>query len=132
MFRRLGTQRLKRYLLVVFLLFDEILILGGSIFLLSLLGIFIPIDLLIVLVVFVGVLSYGMYWWVAPLERPPAMGSESLVGQDGKVYTPLTPHGLVKVGGEIWRASSSMGNINAGETVIITKVEGLTLEVKRK
>lgn len=128
----LGMQKLKRYLLVVFLLFDEILILGGSIFLLSLFGIFVPLDLLIVLVIFVGVLSYLMYRWLAPLERPPAMGSETLVGQEGEVYTPLTPYGLVKVKGEIWRAYSSAGSIGARETVIVTKVDGLTLQVKRK
>jgi membrane protein implicated in regulation of membrane protease activity len=39
---------------------------------------------------------------------------------------------MVFVEGELWTATSEAGRIEAGEEVIVTKVEGLKLKVNKK
>jgi len=57
------------------------------------------------------------------------VGVETLVGKTGSVITPLTPEGQVKVDGEIWQARSRHG-ASVGETVLVTAVDRLTLDVE--
>jgi len=45
------------------------------------------------------------------------------------VITALAPHGQVKVDGVIWEAHAAAG-ARVGETVRITSIEGLMLEVE--
>ncbi len=77
--------------------------------------------------IFVFVISAGLR---AQL-RPPATGSEGLIGEVAMARTPLDPEGQVFVHGELWRAVSDAGRIGEGERVRIVGVEGLTLRVTR-
>jgi membrane-bound serine protease (ClpP class) len=58
-------------------------------------------------------------------------GSEALLGQEGVVTSDLALRGTVRVGGEEWSAIAEVGPIEAGETVEVLAVEGLTLRVHR-
>ncbi len=65
--------------------------------------------------------------------RKPVSGAEALVGATAIVYAPLIPRGTVFLEGEIWNATLPEGEqAEAGEEVIITKVDGLKLTVVRK
>ncbi len=57
------------------------------------------------------------------------VGVQTLVGQTAEVITSLAPTGQVKVDGAIWEARSQM-EARAGESVLITGIDGLTLEVE--
>jgi membrane-bound serine protease (ClpP class) len=59
-------------------------------------------------------------------------GKEDLRGKIAVVKQPLDPEGIVSYEGELWRARSGSGKIEAGEEVIITRVNGLKLSVTRK
>jgi membrane-bound serine protease (ClpP class) len=62
---------------------------------------------------------------------PTRSGSEVLLGQDGVATSDLTLRGTVRVGGEDWSAIAEVGPIEAGETVEVIGVEGITLRVHR-
>lgn len=62
-------------------------------------------------------------------RRRASVGVETLVGASASVISPLAPDGQVKVNGEIWEAHSER-EAQAGQTVRITAVNGLTLEVE--
>lgn len=65
-------------------------------------------------------------------RRPPATGSESLIGARAVVRQALEPEGMVFVQGELWRARAETGPIGVGERVIVTGQEGLTLRVTKE
>ena len=54
------------------------------------------------------------------------------MGKTAVAQTALNPKGTVLAEGEIWAAIAEEGEIEPGEEVIITKVEGLKLRVVRK
>lgn len=67
----------------------------------------------------------------------PATGAEGLIGKKGPVRVPLTsaslkaPYsGMVLVAGELWHAKSEE-EVDVGEPVVVTRVEGVTLHVKK-
>ncbi|MBN1999959.1 nodulation protein NfeD [candidate division KSB1 bacterium] len=60
----------------------------------------------------------------------PTTGKEGLVGEIGTTVTPLTPQGQVKIHGEIWQAICNE-KININEAIIVNKVNGLLLYVKK-
>lgn len=65
-------------------------------------------------------------------ETRPSNADE-LIGKEAIVLEKIKPHfsGLVKVGGEVWKASSEQ-EIADGSLVQIVKVEGTRLIVKKK
>jgi len=56
-------------------------------------------------------------------------GEQGMVGEIGVVTTPLNPAGKVFVQGEIWDAVAA-SNIEAGQRVVVRKVENLVLQVE--
>ena len=57
----------------------------------------------------------------------------SLLGEVGTITAELAPRGIVQVGNETWTAASEYGNVIAvGESVRVTKVDGLILTVSRQ
>ena len=65
------------------------------------------------------------------LPRAPAapVGTQSLVGAEGKTLSAMTPTGIVRVNNETWTAQSLSGPLPAGAPVHVVKVEGLRLFV---
>ena len=65
-------------------------------------------------------------------RRQASTGREELVGKTALVKVALEPEGTVFLKGERWTAISESGQVKPGETVIITKVDGLTLYVTKR
>jgi membrane protein implicated in regulation of membrane protease activity len=78
-----------------------------------------------------GLLGLGeLYLWNRTVRgRRKVVGVHRLVGQIGKVRVTCRPVGQVFVAGELWRAHCAEG-ADAGESVRVTSVNDLTLDVK--
>jgi membrane protein implicated in regulation of membrane protease activity len=70
------------------------------------------------------------FWIWLSRRRRVVVGAEALVGAEAVVVTPCRPEGQVRVEGELWRARCEAG-ADAGDTVRITAIHELTLEVAR-
>ena len=68
---------------------------------------------------------------IRALYRPAVTGEAAMVGRLGVARSPLAPDGRVLIDGELWRAVSPEGRIEAGEPVQVTAIDGLTLKVSR-
>jgi len=72
-------------------------------------------------------------WAVLPsFRRRKVTGSEGMMGLECETVERLAPIGMVRVEGEYWKAKSVDGDILIGETVEITGMTRLVLEVRRK
>jgi len=98
--------------------------------LLPLLGVNIPIWGVILLMGAYGV-KEGIIYRISAraLQRKSVVSLEGMVGCYGKASTPLAPDGYVRVKGELWRASSTGPNIDDGDEIVVTDINGLTLFV---
>jgi len=65
---------------------------------------------------------------IKALQRKTTTGSEGIIGEVGVVRSRLAPRGQVFLCGELWNAESEEP-VEAGDSVRVTKVEGLTLKV---
>ena len=65
-------------------------------------------------------------------RRQVATGTEGLVGKIAIAQTELAPKGTVLVEGEHWMASVDDGEVEPGEEVTVTEVDGLKLVVTKK
>jgi membrane-bound serine protease (ClpP class) len=64
------------------------------------------------------------------LKQKPAVGREALVGQVGRVKTPLRPDGMIWIEGALWKATAEGVPIDAGRRVEVVEVDGLRLFVR--
>ena len=64
-------------------------------------------------------------------QRKISAGVEELIGRKAEVKVALTPKGVVFIDDERWTGISESGNVEAGEDVIVTRVEGMVLYVKK-
>ena len=77
-------------------------------------------------------LSISSLWYFARKSRDIRVESRSsqLIGMVGVVQTSLDPTGTVQVASELWTADSDSGEtIEAGESVIVSEVDGVKLKV---
>ena len=63
------------------------------------------------------------------LRRRPQLGTPGLIGKIGVVRESLAPTGQIAIQGELWRAVAQGGAVEAGTTVRVVDVDGLTLKV---
>jgi membrane-bound serine protease (ClpP class) len=92
-------------------------------------GINIPLWGLILLMIALGAYTYITYrLGKKALDKKPIVSPDTIVGSKCKATTLLAPQGYVRVGGELWRASSS-STIRPGEEAIVVGREGITLLV---
>lgn len=61
----------------------------------------------------------------------PITGGEGIIGEEGEVLARLEPEGMVRVHGELWKATSISGRIEPGERVKVTALHNLTLVVEQ-
>jgi membrane-bound serine protease (ClpP class) len=89
---------------------------------------------LIVVIVICGaaLLVFVVQRVVQAHRRQVSAGREELVGKTAEVETVLDPKGIVLIEGERWAAISEKGRVKPGEEVIVTKVDGLKLQVVKK
>ncbi len=92
--------------------------------------------------VFVGLggALFSVFWRrsrisMAAMKSPPGAGHDRLIGAYGRTIEGISgdpaTSGLVKVGGEEWRAISDFGAIDAGSTVEITEIRGTRVVVRK-
>ncbi len=65
-------------------------------------------------------------------KRKPITGTQGLLKTIGEALTDLNPTGEVRIHGEIWKAESSEGKIEATSPVEVIEIKNLKLIVKRK
>lgn len=65
------------------------------------------------------------------LSKKPEAGLTSMIGSRGKVVSPLTPRGMVRIKGELWEAVSKGSSVGTGEEIIVVGQDGLRLIVDR-
>ena len=83
-----------------------------------------------------ALVSAGFLVWVLGRllgirKRPALAGMEELLGMEAIATEPFTSEGWVRIHGETWRARSPV-QVQAGEHLKVTAVDGLTLEVTPK
>jgi membrane-bound ClpP family serine protease len=61
--------------------------------------------------------------------RHPALAPSAPQGASGTAVTPMTPVGVVRVGGETWTARSLSGPLPSGVAVHVVRVDGVRLDV---
>jgi membrane-bound ClpP family serine protease len=92
-----------------------------------------PVAIVAVTIVLAGffLLLVGFIWRIR--GRPAITGHEGLVGATGVVRRDIEPgrHGLVLVLGELWRATATEGRLVQDERVVVQRVDGLVLVVRR-
>ena len=94
-----------------------------------------PVSPTLVLVTSAGI--SGTFYWIRMVtkdvkELPTVVGSETLVGKEGRASRDFQPNGTVLVGGEEWSAVPDPADqqIEAGDRVIVTGIEGIRLKVR--
>ena len=115
------------------LVLDEALLVAVVLVVLWKLGVHLSPGVIIAVVFVLGIWIFVLYRLITSLVRRKQVGGrEGMIGLRGKVVKPLNPQGVVKVRGELWKASSTEGSISTDEEVIIVGMEGLRLLVERK
>ena len=95
------------------------------------LDIHLPLAVLIVLMVAWAAVAILVYRAGSrALDAGTTSGPDDIIGRQGKVVQPLQPDGLVRIGGELWRAKSSAGDIDSGHRVAIIERKGTMLIVR--
>ena len=123
----------KDWLIILVVLLDDIAALGLVFLLLWYFKVKIPWPSMVIIGLVAGTFIFILHRAVIPsLHLKKVTGTEAMIGTLGEVVKPLEPQGIVRVNGEYWQAKSTDGNIEAGESVEIVRIEGLKLEVRRK
>uniref|UniRef100_UPI002606C657 NfeD family protein n=1 Tax=Thermococcus sp. TaxID=35749 RepID=UPI002606C657 len=106
---------------------------GGSIYLINMKTFSMLRVAIIVLAVLLGLFFlFGMTAVVRARRRKPETGKEEMIGAIGRVVEDLDPEGVVKVRGELWKATSRTGEkIRVGEVVKVVGMRGLILIVEK-
>lgn len=127
-------RSIKDWLLVGLLLLDEVAALVLVLLVLWFFKIRISFEIAIVIALLLGTFVFITHKVIIPsFHKRKVTGSEGMMGLVGEVIEPLTPVGVVRVEGELWKAKVvDDDDIEAGEDVEILRLQKLTLEVKRK
>ncbi len=64
------------------------------------------------------------------MARKHLIGQCDMVGSRGKVVSPLSPEGLVKIKGELWSATLADGEAVLGDEVVVIGQKSLKLLVR--
>ena len=91
-----------------------------------------PWLIILAAIAIVAFLAVAIIWGIRAHQQQVLAGREELVGKTAEVKTVMEPKGTVFIEGERWKAVSEKGRAKPGEEVIITKVDGLKLYVKKK
>ena len=95
-------------------------------------GIALHVGVLIGVMIAWGALSIWLFIFTShTLKRQVPVGLPSMVGATGKAAGKLAPAGMVKIRGELWGASSTEGDIDNGESIMVIGEDGLKLLVRK-
>ena len=85
-----------------------------------------------VIICVIAFLAITIIWGIRAHRHQELAGREELVGKTAEVQTVMNPKGTVFIQGERWTAILEEGQVEPGEEVTITKVDGLKLWVTKK
>ena len=85
----------------------------------------------LVIIIIAGFVVFAVYKIVGTYKRQATTGREDLNGKVAEARETLDPKGMIFFQGELWKAVSESGRIEAGEDVIISGIDGLVLKVKK-
>ena len=126
-------RNVKDWLIVLALLLDEAAAVVLVLLVLWFFKISIPFSVAIVIALLLGTFVFITHKVIIPsFHKKQVTGSEGMIGMEGEVIQPLTPVGVVRIEGELWKAKSLGEDVAAGEEVEILGLNRLTLEVKRR
>ncbi len=86
----------------------------------------------ITIIILVAFTVIAAYYSVRAHRGKVGAGKEELIGRTAEATTALEPRGTVFIQGESWAAISDGERIEAGEEVVINRIEGLKLYVAKK
>jgi membrane-bound serine protease (ClpP class) len=66
------------------------------------------------------------------VRRMPAVVTTTLIGRQAVARSPLDPSGMVFLDGEYWAATVEEGQVEPGERVVVTGMQGLRLTVSKQ
>lgn len=102
----------------------------------SIVGLFLlPSPLNVILFGLALLLEVGeIFLWIKFLERYRVRGgAEGMIGERATVIETCDPEGLVRVRGEMWKATADPGDALAvGDRAVVHTVEGLRVRVTRE
>jgi len=117
---------------IISTLIEELAIAALVLFVLPLFNINIPLCGLIIMLVGFAAYSYVMYLVGHPtISYKEVSAPDSIVGSTGIVKNELNPEGFIKIRGELWKAVTGGERLEKGSRVIVTRVDGLKLYVKK-
>lgn len=67
-----------------------------------------------------------------PQLKKPMTGAEGMIEATGIAVNTLNPNGMVRIKGELWSAISIDSKIKEGEKIVVHKINGLNLLVKKQ
>ncbi len=127
------NRTIKDWLKVLVLLLDEAAAVVLVLLILWVFKIKIPLPIMVAAGLVLGALVFITHKAVIPtFHKKQITGSEGMIGLNTTVIEPLTPVGVVRVSGELWKAKSVDEDIAAGEEVEVLGLNGLTLTVRLK
>lgn len=86
--------------------------------------------LIVILTVLFFTIALGL--GIKAQRRKATTGKEGLINETGETITDLSPDGMIRIHGEIWKAESVEGTIKNGIKIIVTGISDLKLLVKQK
>ena len=118
-------------LFIISALFEEVAIAVIVLWGLPQVGIQIPLwGLAIIMLAWIVFSTITFRLGTRALIRKEIAGLPNMIGTKGKVVSPLTPEGLVRIKGELWVAKSATGEMKPGSEVIVVGQERLKLVVR--
>jgi membrane protein implicated in regulation of membrane protease activity len=88
-----------------------------------------PWNVVVIVIAAIAELSLAVFGVRYSRHRRAQVGPQTMIGMLAQALSPLEPSGQVKVDGEIWSARGP-STVRTGDTVRVTRVDGLTLEVE--
>jgi membrane-bound ClpP family serine protease len=126
-------RSIKDWFMILVLLSDEAAVVVLIFLALRFFKVEMPLVFTVVIAVFLAILVFIAHMAIIPtFHKKRVTGSEGMIGLSGTVVEPLAPVGVVKVGGEYWKAKSTAAEIDAGQDVEILAATGLVLTVRVK
>ncbi|MFC2022344.1 NfeD family protein [Chloroflexota bacterium] len=118
-------------LAIISTLLEEVALVAIVFWALPQIDIHIPLAGLIALMVAWGAYSVFVYRLGSrALRKKPVISVPDMVGDKGKVVSPLVPEGLVRIKSELWVAKSAGAEIQPGGEVVVIEQDGLKLVVR--
>ncbi|MDE0236474.1 MAG: hypothetical protein OXN95_04530, partial [bacterium] len=87
------------------------------------------------MVVMTGAVAVAMFSGMPSMVRTrfstPTIGREWMIGERGEVVEDVSPDGVVRIRGALWRARANRATpVTAGDEVRVAEIDGLWLEVE--